>query len=63
MNDDFYNDSFEVYNIFLGQKLTILEFSPKIFFILTSVTYETSWGQTMCFNDLTEVKAFKIVSR
>ena len=37
MNDDFYKDSFEVYNIFLGQKLMILEFSPKIFFILTSV--------------------------
>ena len=33
MNDDFYEDSFEVYNIFLGQKLTILEFSPKNFFI------------------------------
>ena len=58
MNDDFYEDSFEVYNIFLGQKLMILEFSPKIFFILTSVTSETSWGQTMSFSDLTEVSNF-----
>ena len=58
MNDDFYEDSFEVYNIFLGQKLTILEFSPKIFFILTLVNSETSWGQTMSFSDLTEVSNF-----
>ena len=29
MNDDFYEDFFEVYNIFLGQKLMILEFMPK----------------------------------
>ena len=29
------------------QKLAILGFSPKIFFILTLVTSETSWGQTM----------------
>jgi hypothetical protein len=58
MNDDFYEDFFEVYNIFLGQKLTILEFSPKIFFILTSVTSKTSWGQTMSFSDLTEVSNF-----
>ena len=49
--DDFYDDSFYVYNIFLGQKLTILEFLPKIFFILTSVTSESSWGQTMSFSD------------
>ena len=25
---------------------------PKIFFILTSVTSETSWGQTMSFSNL-----------
>ena len=31
IDDDFYEHSFEVYNISLGQKLTILEFSPKIF--------------------------------
>ena len=31
VNDDFYVDSFEVYNIFLVQKLMILEFLPKIF--------------------------------
>ena len=53
MNDDFYEDSFEICNIFLGQKLTILEFLPKISFILTSVTSETSRGQTMSFSDLT----------
>ena len=40
MNDDFYDDSFEAFNSFLGQKLTILEFSPKIYFVLTSVTSE-----------------------
>ena len=32
MNDDFLKNTSEVYNIFPGQKLTILEFSPKIFF-------------------------------
>ena len=42
MNDDFYEASFEVYYIFVRQKLAILGFSPKIFFILTSVTSETS---------------------
>ena len=55
---NFYEDSFEVYNIFLGQKLTIFEFLPKIFFILTSVTSETSWGQILSFSDLTEVSNF-----
>ena len=58
MNDDFYEDSFEVYNIFLDQKLTILEFTAKIFFILTLVTSETCWGKTMTFSDLTEVSIF-----
>ena len=41
MNEDFYEDSFKVYIIFLGQKLTILEFLPKISFILTSFTSDT----------------------
>ena len=50
LNDNFYEDSFEVY-----YKLVILEFSSKIFFILTSITSETSWGQTMSLTDLTEV--------
>ena len=58
MNDDFYEASFEVYYIFVRQKLAILGFSPKIFFILTSVTSETFWGQTMRFSDLTEVSNF-----
>ncbi len=58
MNEDFYKDSFEVYNISVRQKLVILGFSPKIFLILTSVTSETSWGQTMSFSDLTEVSNF-----
>ena len=30
--EDFYEDSFEVYNISVRQKLMILRFSPKIFF-------------------------------
>ena len=34
-------------------------FSHKIFFILTSITSETSWGQTMDFSDLTEVSNFR----
>ena len=42
MNDDFYEASFEVYYISVRQKLVILGFSHKIFFILTSVTSETS---------------------
>ena len=58
MNVDFCKDSFEVYNISVRQKLVILGFSPKIFLILTSVTSETSWGQTMSFSDLTEVSNF-----
>ena len=58
MNEIFYKDSFQVYNISVTQKLVILGFSSKIFFILTSVTSETSWGQTMSFSDLTEVSNF-----
>ena len=42
MNEDFYKDSFEVYNTSVGQKLVILGFSPKIFIILTLITSETS---------------------
>ena len=42
MNEDFYKDSFEVYNTSVRQKLVILGFSPKIFIILTTVTSETS---------------------
>ena len=41
MNDDFYEASFEVYYIFVRQKLAILGFSPKIFFILTSAVTQT----------------------
>ena len=59
MNDDFYVASFEVYYISVRQKLVILGFSHKIFFILTSITSETSWGQTMDFSDLTEVSNFR----
>ena len=58
MNYNFYKDSFEVYNISVTQKLAILGFSSKIFFILTSVSSETSWGRTMSFSDLTEVLNF-----
>ena len=58
MNEDFYKDSFEVYNTSVGQKLVILGFSPKIFIILTLVTSETFWGQTMTLSDLTEVSNF-----
>ena len=58
MNDNFYKDSFEVYNISVTQKLVILGFSSKIFFILTSVTSETSWGQTISLIDLNEVPNF-----
>ena len=42
MNDNFYEASFEVYYIFVRQKLVILGFLPKIFFALTLVTSETS---------------------
>ena len=55
LNDDFHEASFGVYYVSISQKLVILGFSPQIFFILTSFTSETSWGQTMSFSDLTEV--------
>ena len=42
MNDDFHEASFEVYYVSVSQKLVILEFSPQFFFILTSVTSDTS---------------------
>ena len=58
LNDDFHEASFEVYYISVSQKLTILGFSPQIFFILTSVTSDTSWGQTMSLSDLNEVSNF-----
>ena len=41
-NNNFSEASFEVYYVSVSQKLAILEFSPQIFFILTSVTSETS---------------------
>ena len=41
-NDDFHEASFEVYNVSVSKKLGILGFSPQIFFILTSVTSDTS---------------------
>ena len=55
MNDDFYEASFEVYYISVRQKLVILGFSHKIFFILTSVNSETFGGQTMSLDDLTMI--------
>ena len=58
LNGDFHKASFEVYYVSVSQKLVILGFSPQIFFILTSFTSETSWGQTMSFSDLTEVSNF-----
>ena len=60
LNDDFHEASFEVYYISVSQKLTILGFSPQIFFILTSVTSDTSWGQTMSLSDLNEVSNFSL---
>ena len=57
-DQDFYEDSFEVYYISVSQKLAILGFSSKIFLTLTSVTSETSWGQTMSLNNLTDVSNF-----
>ena len=42
LNDDFHEASFEVYYVSVSQKLVILGFSPQIFFILTSVTSDTS---------------------
>ena len=44
LNDDFHKASFEVYYVSVSQTLVILGFSPQIFFILTSVTSDTSWG-------------------
>ena len=58
MNDDFHEASFEVYYVSVGQKLVILEFSPRFFFILTSVTSGTSWGQSMSLSNLYEVSNF-----
>ena len=55
MNDDFHEASFEVYYVSVSQKLVILEFSPQFFFILTSVTSNTSWGQSMSLSNLYEV--------
>ena len=57
-NDNFSEASFEVYYVSVSQKLAILEFSPQIFFILTSVTYETFWGQTISLTNLNEVSNF-----
>ena len=42
MNDDFHETSFKVYYVSVSQKLVILGFLPQIFFILTSVTSDTS---------------------
>ena len=58
MNDDFHEASFEVYYVSVSQKLVILEFSPQFFFILTSVTSDTSWGHSMSLSNLYEVSKF-----
>ena len=58
LNDNFSEASFEVYYVSVSQKLGILGFSPQIFFILTSVTSDTSWGQSMSLSDLNEVSNF-----
>ena len=42
LNEDFHEASFEVYYVSVSQKMVILGFSPQIFFILTSVTSDTS---------------------
>ena len=58
MNDDFHEASFEVYYVSVSQKLVILEFSPQFFFILTSVTSDTFWGQSIGLSNLYEVSKF-----
>ena len=58
LNEDFHEASFEVYYVSVSQKLGILGFSPQIFFILTSVTSDTSWGQSMSLSDFNEVSNF-----
>ena len=55
MNDDFHEASFEVYYVSVSQKLVILELLAQILVILTSVTSETSWGQTISLTNLNEV--------
>ena len=57
LNDDFHEASFEVNYFSVSQKLMILQFL-HIFFILTSVTSDTSWGQSMSLSDLYEVSNF-----
>jgi hypothetical protein len=46
-NDAFHEASFEVYYVSVSQKLAILGISPQIFFILTSVTCDTSSATSM----------------
>ena len=58
MNDNFDDASFELYYVFLSQKLMILDFSPLFFFVLTSVTSDTFWGQSMSLSNLYEVSNF-----
>ena len=61
MNDDFYEDSFEVYNIFLGQKLTILEFhlrffpEAKLWALVTSLRSQI-FAEYFCFYDMYVIK-------
>jgi hypothetical protein len=58
LNDNFSEASFEVYYLSVSQKLVMSGFSPIFFFILTSITSETSWGQTVSLTDLNEVSKF-----
>ena len=44
---------------FCKSKISDFRIFASDFFILTSFTSETSWGQTMSFSDLTEVSNFK----
>ena len=58
INDDFFAAPFEVYYVPESKKLAILWFSSKILFTLSSLTSITSWAQTMCLSNLTDVSNF-----
>ena len=57
-NDDCSQLSFEVYNVFVAQKLPISQFLIKLFFAWTLATLATSRGHNLNLNDLNRVSNF-----
>ena len=63
LNDDCSQLSFEVYNVFVAQKLRISEFLIELFFRLDLATSATSRGRNFNLSNLNRVSNFRKICR